>query len=129
MTYLLDTSVAILLCDTNADALDQVAALGTNVFVSIITQVELINGIYKYSALTNTRKQRVDTILASYAVLDFDHIAIEQYEKIISVCGFSRRKILDRMIAAQALAATAKLITLNPDDFIDIPDLEVISWQ
>jgi tRNA(fMet)-specific endonuclease VapC len=129
MTYLLDTSIAILLCDTNAGALDQVAALGTNVFVSIITQVELINGIYKYPALTNTRKQRVDTILASYAALDFDHIAIEQYEKIIAACGFSRRKILDHMIAAQALAATAKLITLNPDDFTDIPNLEVIDWS
>jgi predicted nucleic acid-binding protein len=128
MAYILDTSIVIMLCDTNTDVLTKVAELDEEVFLSIITQAELINGIYKYPTLTHLRKQRVDTILASYAVLDFDKITIDQYETIIAACGFSRRKILDRMIAAQALVANATLITLNPNDFSDIPNLKLVSW-
>ena len=33
----------------------------------------------------------------------------------------SRRKLLDRMIAAQALVHRATLVTFNPDDFSDVP--------
>ena len=42
--------------------------------------------------------------------------------------GYSRRKLLDRMIAAQALVHRATLVTLNEDDFRDIPGLHLESW-
>ena len=40
--------------------------------------------------------------------------------------GYSRRKLLDRMIAAQALVHRATLVTFNPDDFSDIPGLSLL---
>jgi tRNA(fMet)-specific endonuclease VapC len=32
------------------------------------------------------------------------------------------------MIAAQALAHRATLVTMNPDDFKDVPTLEILPW-
>ena len=32
------------------------------------------------------------------------------------------------MIAAQALVLQATLVTLNPADFSDIPDLKLLAW-
>jgi predicted nucleic acid-binding protein len=43
--------------------------------------------------------------------------------------GYSRRKLLDRMIAAQALDHRATLVTLNAGDFRDVPGLELLSWR
>ena len=37
-------------------------------------------------------------------------------------------KLLDRMIAAQALVHRASLVTFNPDDFSDIPGLSSLVW-
>ena len=42
--------------------------------------------------------------------------------------GYSRRKLLDRMIAAQAIVHRATVVTMNPDDFADIPGLDVLAW-
>jgi tRNA(fMet)-specific endonuclease VapC len=42
--------------------------------------------------------------------------------------GYSRRKVLDRMIAAQALVDEATLVTRNGDDFRDIPGLTLLEW-
>jgi hypothetical protein len=42
--------------------------------------------------------------------------------------GYSRRKLLDRMIAAQALVHRATLVTFNPDDFSDVPGLSSLVW-
>jgi predicted nucleic acid-binding protein len=32
------------------------------------------------------------------------------------------------MIAAHALVHRAELVTLNPDDFSDVPGLELLAW-
>ena len=43
-------------------------------------------------------------------------------------CRLQRRKLLDRMIAAQALVHRATLVTFNPDDFSDVPGLSSLVW-
>jgi predicted nucleic acid-binding protein len=43
----------------------------------------------------------------------------------VAHAGYSRRKLLDRMIAAQALVHHAVLLTRNVADFSDIPELRV----
>jgi tRNA(fMet)-specific endonuclease VapC len=48
--------------------------------------------------------------------------------RAVTHAGYSRRKLLDRMIVAQALVHRATLITMNPDDFSDIPGLALVAW-
>ena len=58
----------------------------------------------------------------------FDETAADEYRRIIEASGFSRPRIIDRMIASQALALDATLITLNGKDFTDIPGLKLLAW-
>ena len=54
--------------------------------------------------------------------------AAKTYGDIVANPGYSRRKLLDRMIAAQALVHRATLVTFNPDDFSDVPGLSSLVW-
>ena len=56
-------------------------------------------------------------------VLPFDRDAARAYARLPL-----RRRGFDRLIAAHALAINATLITNNPRDFADIPDLRVENW-
>lgn len=51
------------------------------------------------------------------------------YRRIVEQLGFSRSRIIDRMIAAQAIVAGATLATLNPRDFRSIPGLTIEDWS
>lgn len=51
------------------------------------------------------------------------------YRRIIERCGYSRPRIIDRMIAATAIVADAAVATLNPRDFRDIPGLRIEDWS
>ena len=58
----------------------------------------------------------------------FDDVAADAYASIVSRTAYSSRKVLDGMIAAQALVHRATLVTLNSDDFSDVPGLNLLSW-
>lgn len=105
-----------------------VAGLDGTVLLSIITQVELEGGVYRDPAQSGVRRPRLDAILRAFPVLAFDDVAAGHYRAIVEAAGFSRRKVLDRMIAAQALAHSATLVTLNPVDFRDVPGLDLLAW-
>ena len=62
-------------------------------------------------------------MLSAIPALAFDDLAAKTYGSIVASAGYSRRKLLDRMIAAQALVHRATLVTFNPDDFSDVPGL------
>ena len=47
---------------------------------------------------------------------------------IVEAIGFSRTKVLDRLIAATALANALPLATRNAKDFRDIPGLRLEEW-
>lgn len=128
MTYLLDTSVAIHLRDGDATVTDRLAALEGAVLMSIVTRVELEGGVYRTPAHAALRRARLDTLLTAIPTLAFDEVAAEAYGMIVAHAGYSRRKLLDRMIAAQALVHRATIVTLNRADFADIPGLKVVVW-
>lgn len=128
MAYLLDTSVAIGVRDGDPDVIAKLGDLDGAVMLSIVTRVELEGGVYREMANIGVRRARLDAILAALPVLDFDGQAADAYRAIVEATGYSRRKLLDRMIAAQALVHRAAVVTQNPADFRDVPGLEVIAW-
>lgn len=128
MAYLLDTDVAIHLRDGNPDITDKVGALDDAVLMSIVTRVELEGGVWRDPAHSQIRRARLDAILAAVPALAFDDAAAEAYGVIVASAGYSRRKLLDRMIAAQALVHRASLVTMNAGDYANIPDLALVAW-
>ena len=128
LAYLLDTNVAIHLRDGDEVVTSQVAALEGAILLSVISRVELEGGVYRDPAQASVRRPRLDAMLAALPVLTFDDTDADAYRQIVEVIGYSRRKLLDRMIAAQALVHRATLVTLNASDFRDVPGLELLSW-
>ena len=128
MPLLLDTSVAIELCDSESRFVDRRSS-SEEVFLSIISRVELEAGVYRDGAFDPLMRTRVDQFLAEVEGLDFTSREVEAYSAIIAARGFSRRLVVDRMIAATALANDLTLATLNPRDFRGIPSLSVEDWS
>jgi tRNA(fMet)-specific endonuclease VapC len=128
MAFLLDTDVAIHLRDGDPAIIEKVGALDDAVLMSIVTRVELEGGVYRELDHVQVRRARLDAILAAIPTIAFDDAAADVYGAIVASAGYSRRKLLDRMIAAQALVHRATLITINADDYVDIPGLSLSAW-
>lgn len=128
MPWLLDTSVAILLRDADSEADLRLQALDSIPALSIVSQVELEGGVVARPALAAKRRAAIDILLAALPVLPFDADCVAAYRQISETVGFSRRKVIDRMIAATALVHDLSLITLNRRDFADVPGLDLEVW-
>jgi predicted nucleic acid-binding protein len=128
LPLLLDTSVAVHLRDGDPAIIAQFAALEEKPFLSAITRVELEGGIHARPEHSEQRRASVDALLACLPVIDFDFEMAETYGAILQSTGFSRRKIIDRMIAATALVQDMTLVTCNGDDFRDVPGLKLEVW-
>ena len=128
MAFVLDTNIAILLRDRHAEVRRRVGELQPPIYLSIMTRIELEGGLVAPGELATTRLARVGAILAAFSTLPFDEAAADAYRQILAVTGFSRRRIIDRMIAAQCLVHGATLITQNPADFRDVPGLMFEAW-
>jgi tRNA(fMet)-specific endonuclease VapC len=128
LAFLLDTDVAIHLRDGDEAVTAKVAELTGAILLSVVSRVELEGGVYRDPSQTGVRRPRLDAILAALPVLAFDDTAADAYRQIVESAGYSRRKILDRMIAAQALVHRATLVTRNAADFRDVPGLDLMVW-
>jgi len=128
VAFLLDTNVIIHLRDGDPAIMDKVAALDGAILLSIVSRVELEGGVYRDPSQAGLRRPRLDAILEALPVLAFDDAAADAYRMIVEAAGYSRRKLLDRMIAAQALVHRATLVTQNPSDFRDVPGLGLLAW-
>lgn len=98
-------------------------------FLSIVSHVELIPGLYIGRRPDRRRTERLHTFLEEVELLHFGAPEVSGYEQIIAARGFSRRLVADRMIAATALANDLTLATLNARDFRDIPGLKIEDWR
>jgi predicted nucleic acid-binding protein len=128
MAVLLDTDVLIHLRDGDPQIADRVAALNDSVLMSIVSRVELEGGVWRDPGLARIRRARLDVILAAIPALAFEVEAADAYGAIVASTGYSRRKLLDLMIAAQALVHRATLATRNASDYADIPSLHLLRW-
>ena len=123
---MLDTSIAIHLRDSDPTIRTRIEDADDTLTFSIITVVELEEGFLDGEA--ELRRARLAALLATISYRAFDDRDAAAYGRIIAHTGYSRRKVLDRMIAAQALVDEATLVTRNGDDFRDIPGLTLLEW-
>lgn len=128
MAIQIDTNVAIAARDGDNRIIMLIRNAADAVVMSVVTRVELEGGVNRLVDDASRRRAGLDLMLAGIPVLPFDDTAADCYRDIIAHTGYSRRKLLDRMIAAQALANHAVLATLNAADFNDIPGLVVADW-
>ena len=128
MAYLLDTNVLIGLRDGDPMTAESVAALDGAILMSIVSRVELEGGVYRDPSQAGVRGPRLAAILDTLPAVAFDDACADAYRAILQSAGYSRRKLVDRMIAAQALVSRATLVTRNPADFQDVPGLDLLTW-
>lgn len=128
MAFLLDTNIAIHLLDGDPAVTAKVKALDDTLLLSIVSRVELEGGVYRDPEYESLRRARLDALLKVFQTLSFDAAAADAYRSIVAAVGYSRRKVIDRMIAAQALVHRATLVTRNAPDFADIPGLTLEAW-
>jgi predicted nucleic acid-binding protein len=128
LPLLLDTSVAVELIDDAPSALKR-ASEADGLYLSVISHVELEAGVYRDRGLGSLFRVRLESFLSRVEELEFTGREVAAYASIIAAKGFSRRLVVDRMIAATALANDLAIATLNPRDFRDIPGLTVEDWS
>ena len=128
MRWVLDTNIAILLRDNDPAVVARVNALPSAPMLSVLSRVELEGGVYRQPHRATDLRARVDAMLAVMEELSFTSVEAAIYGRILAHCGYSRTRIIDRMIAAQAMAIGATLATRNHADFRDIPDLLLEDW-
>ena len=105
------------------------ATLREPAILSILSAVELEGGVSLVAEGAEVRRIKLDAIYDSMDIRSYEWPDVLAYRKIVTQLGFSRPKIIDRMIAAQAITAGARLATLNPRDFRGIADLQVEDWS
>jgi predicted nucleic acid-binding protein len=128
LATLIDTNIAIHLRDGDATIVGHIDALPAPPSISVISRVELEGGVHVKPAFAAKRRAALDILLGTIMVIPFDAPMAEAYGRIVAACGFSRTRILDRMIAATALVQELTLITINGDDFRDVPGLKLEVW-
>lgn len=128
MRVLLDTSVAIGLRDLEPGISHRVSSLSPPPLLSVISVVELEGGVVNARQGRAHRRRLLDAMLEELQVVPFGAREAEIYGSIVAQLGYARTKVIDRMIAAQAIALGATLATLNPRDFRPIEGLAVEDW-
>jgi tRNA(fMet)-specific endonuclease VapC len=127
-SFVIDTNIAIDLRDQKPGVAERVEALEGDVWLSIVSRIELEGGTYRDAGESETRGPRLAALLRFIPCCSFDDRDADAYREIVRRAGFSRRKVVDRMIAAQAFARDARLVTRNAGDFREISGLHLLEW-
>ena len=126
--YLLDTNIVIAAALGFPGVMERLAALDIgDVAISAISLGETLAG-----AAGGEKDARLSENIALIAenldILPFDRASAEAYGRLMRKLDPKRRRMLDRMIAAQALAQGLTLVAANTEDFDDITGLAVEKW-
>ena len=128
MAFLIDTSVAVHLRDLDEPILSHLAELPSLPALSMISCIELESGVVRIAELRAFRRARVNAIYNDLSCLVFGVAERDAYRAMAEIIGYSRPRLLDRMIAATALVRDLTLITINGADFRGIPGLRLEVW-
>jgi tRNA(fMet)-specific endonuclease VapC len=129
LRYLFDTSVAIAFRDGDPAVLERAGSMRPVALLSSVSVVELEGGVARAALGQAQRRAALDAMYETLDILPFGLREARFYGEIVRVSGFARGLIIDRMIAAQALAADAVLVTLNSRDFRHIQGLRLEDWS
>ncbi len=126
--YLLDATVVFAAASGEMATLAKLSRLPIgDVAISAIVHGELL------TATAGGKSARLLENIALLAqnvdILAFDRKAAETFGELLRRIEPKRRRMLDRMVAAQAIAEGRTLVTLTPQDFADLPGLTVESWS
>lgn len=133
MTYLLDTDACIHLLNRKRESqaiLSHIDGLVYgDVLISAITLAELRFGAAK-SARGAANLERLSMFLARFELADFDAEAAASYGPLRAELEARGTPIgpLDTLIAAQALATRAVLVTSNTREFSRVRGLRLRNW-
>ena len=124
--FLLDASVTFAVACGERLTLNKLARLETDTTaLSAIVWSELLAAAEDDARLM----KNLDLLRQNLDILPFDLASAQSYGVLVPQLTPKRRRVLDRMVAAQALELGARLITLTPDIFSDIPGLTVEDWS
>jgi len=128
--YLLDTNICIYLMKHQPP---EVAARFAGcrvgeVLISAITAAELEYGVVASGAAEAANRAALQAFLLDVPVVPFDARAASAYGPVRWASRERRRDVLDKLIAAHALALAVTLVTNNPADFQAYPDLVIENW-
>ena len=124
--FLLDASVTFAVACGERLTLNKLARLETGTAaLSAIVWSELLAAAEDDARLM----KNLDLLRQNLDILPFDLASAQSYGALVPQLTPKRRRVLDRMVAAQALELGARLITLTPDIFSDIPGLTVEDWS
>ncbi len=126
---LIDTDVAIHWRDGDPAVTSRIAGLAAVPSISVVTLVELKAGAALDQPEAIVRRRSLERLLRSVPVLPFTTAEADAYGAIVTALGHDRRRVLDRMIAAQAIVAGLALATINAKDFRDIAGLRLEVWE
>jgi len=131
MRYLLDTNICIhAMQGAQLGLLARMEACEYgSLLVSAISLAEMEFGILTDDAGESAKRRfLLNAILDDLVVAPFDAAAARAYAEIRRADPLRGRNALDKLIAAQALALGATLVTSNESDFRRFPGLTVENW-
>lgn len=128
--YLLDTNMVIYIQRGVPSVLQKLLALGRgSVALPALVVAELAYGVEKSTHQARNR-ERLDQLLLEFNVLPWDHSAKWHYAQHFHKLRQQGQPIghMDLLIASQALAEDATLVTNNTREFERIEGLKLENW-
>ncbi len=131
MKYMLDTNICIYAIKNKPETvLKKIESnLHNHLCISAITLAELMHGVEKSSKPERNTVALME-FLSILEILPFDDLAASEYGKL---CAFLQKEgkpigTMDMLIAANAKAEDAILVTNNSREFERVPELKVENW-
>ena len=130
MTYLLDTNICIYIINEQpAQVLQRLIQAGReSLAISTVTVAELAFGVAKSTRPDSRAK--LENFLSKFPILDWDEDAAWVYGNVRKALEAKGQRIGERdlLLACQALAIDATMVTNNTREFERIEGLKLENW-
>jgi len=130
MRWLIDTNIVIAISKQRSEVLQRLQHTpASDILLSSVVLAEIEYGIVK-SARPEHNRRVYDAIVQAFAVVNFTAEAARHYGRLRAELERQGQPIgpNDMMIAAQALATQAVLVTDNQREFSRVTGLTVENW-